>query len=158
MMIYGFLEFLGIKEERIVLCVPFTSFILFLCLFITSAQAISFDKGSGTLTVTRDECDELFVDATPDADVAYQAGVDVDGNLVASADVAGTPQLVLPETVTLPIELKDLTNYFGVNQGPYVHDAEIADATFNLKDGSLTFNGHPLTSPLMQKIKEACGK
>lgn len=72
---------------------------------ITPSYAIQIVKEGGrpVLKLTREECDELLIDHVPDADVAYQEGVDVDGNSVEPADLAGSPKLDLPDIIHIPL-------------------------------------------------------
>lgn len=63
------------------------------------------------IKVNRRICDQLLVRHVPADDVAYQPGVDVDGNPVVPADVEGSVQLKLPQEITIPIEI-DLRRYY----------------------------------------------
>jgi hypothetical protein len=46
-----------------------------------------------------------LVKHTPDADVTYQPGVDVQGNPVAPADLPGQPQMQLPDKIQIPLTI-----------------------------------------------------
>lgn len=80
-------------------------FALFLLISLTSTYALEIVKEQGrpVLKLTREECDELLIEHVPDADVAYREGVDVDGNFVEPADLAGSPKLDLPDIINIPI-------------------------------------------------------
>lgn len=104
------------------------------------------DGKSSTLAVEKIVCQKA-VARTPSADVAYQSGVDVDGNPVTPADVsaptASTASMV-PDYVSVPltIDLAKRLNY----QLPA--GAEMNSVLGNLsiyKDGRVQFNGQDLS-------------
>lgn len=72
---------------------------------ISPSQALQVvrEEGRPVLKITRAECDELLIEHVPDADVAYKEGVDVDGNDVTPADLAGSPKLDLPDIIHIPL-------------------------------------------------------
>ena len=67
------------------------------------------------ITVTADDC-ATIVAHTPSDDVAYQPGVDVDGNAVVSADLDGHDQLDVDESdiiIDIDIPLRAVAGVVG---------------------------------------------
>ncbi len=83
-------------------------------------------------TVTREDCARLVAHVAS-ADVAYQPGVDVNGNAVASADLDDE----------------------GGRIGNFDATAGIGAVTF--RNGVVHFNGRPLSSPEARRLAAACG-
>lgn len=116
-----------------------------------SAQAIARDPTDGKsegLAVEKILCRQTYVH-TPDANVAYQPGVDVNGNAVAPADLNAAPNMV-PDYISVPltIDLAQRLNY------PLPAGTEMKGALGNLslyKDGRVMFNGQDL-SPQAQAL------
>jgi hypothetical protein len=107
-----------------------------------------------TITVIGDEC----AGATrhvPDADVAYQPDVDVDGEPVAPADVNGGPRLAVPDSFTIPITV-DLAQRFGIPPVPGLYKAEPNIGTVVFRDGEAWFNGQRLTADNEAALIAAC--
>ena len=111
---------------------------------------------TGTVEITRADCSQL-VKHVPAPDVAYQPGVDVNGNPVAPADLDGGYQVALPETIVIPITVL-LQERFGIpaNSVLYKGEALIGVASVSLDGEEVTFNGQPLTSPEAQALSAAC--
>ncbi len=111
---------------------------------------------AGTVEITRADCSQL-VKHVPAPDVAYQPGVDVDGNPVAPADLVGGYQVALPESIVIPITVL-LQERFGIpaNSVLYKGEALIGVATVSLDGERVTFNGQTLTSPEAQALSAAC--
>ncbi len=85
-----------------------------------------------TVTITREDCARL-VEHVASADVAYQPGVDVNGNAVASADLDDE----------------------GGRIGGF--DATAGIGVVTLRGGVVHFNGRPLSSPEARRLAAACG-
>lgn len=84
--------------------------------------------------LSKEFCQSLMVSHTPDADVAYHAGVDVDGNEVASADLENPMKLNLPTVIPIPIK---------ANLGAYLRNSP--PAKFQQAYANLTKNGQTVT-------------
>jgi|SRR5215468_4447731 len=97
-----------------------------------------------TIAVARSDC-ELAVRYVPPPGVAYQPGVDVHGNPVVPADLAGGRRLQLPETIPVVIT-DDLRKRFGLPDDSPLFDSNsfVGIVALRLSDGRLTFNGVPL--------------
>ena len=119
-----------------------------------------------TVTVTREDCARL-VEHVASADVAYQPGVDVSGNAVASADLDDEGRLDLAgDDITLNIGVPiiafagtvgDETKF--INQGGKIgnFDATAGIGAVTLSGGVVHFNGRPLSSPEARRLAAACG-
>jgi hypothetical protein len=102
-----------------------------------------------------------LVKHTPDADVAYQPGVDVDGNAVAPADLPGSQtnmklaqEIEIPLTVSLAKVLNLNTSTFPANQlGP---GTEAQLGKFTIEGDKVLFNGEPLTDTQQDNLAVLC--
>jgi hypothetical protein len=108
---------------------------------------------AANILITNNAC--LGVAATPAPDVAYKAGVDVNGNAVAPADLPGSaPAIRPPDTIKIPLQI-NLQNALHLNNSNlYSPDAVVG--TIEYKDGQVTFNGQPVSEDAAAQIKAAC--
>lgn len=129
--------------------------LLILALAPACAPAIA-AAGEGTIEITRADCDSL-VKHVPAPDVAYQPGVDVNGDPVVPADLDGGYQVALPAVIRIPITVL-LQERFGIpaNSVLYKGEAEIGVAEVDLNGDRVTFNGQDLTSPEARALSAAC--
>lgn len=111
-----------------------------------------------SVTITAADCAAL-TEHVPALGVEYQPGVDVEGNKVAPADLAGTPALKLPDEVHIPITV-DLAARYGIpaTANLFKSEAYIGSARVRLRDGRAWFNGQPLTSEESQLLSRLCAK
>jgi hypothetical protein len=116
----------------------------------------SLSADSRTITLERSSCD-LLVRHVPTPDVAYQAGVDVEGRPVVPADLDPSWTLELPAEIPIYIS-QDLVQRFGIGgDSPlFEADAFIGIATVGLIDGHVTFNGRELVSAEEQALAAQC--
>lgn len=112
------------------------------------------------VTLTKQDCRRLSVHV-PDPGVAYQPGVDVNGRPVTPADLGGAPaqdipELAIPETVTIEIEV-DLQDRFGIpdNANAFKGDAKIGKVEVD-RDGRARFNGQPLQDAEQYELTRRC--
>ena len=91
------------------------------------------------------------------ADVAYQPGVDVNGNAVAPADLNGGIQVVAPEDFTIDIEV-ELFERFGIPVDPDLFEATANIGKVEVRHGRLYFNGQPLQDEAAAALSERCQK
>jgi hypothetical protein len=103
-----------------------------------------------------------LVQHTPDANVAYQPGVDVHGKPVAPADLPGTPQVQLPQTITIPLTLS-LVKVLNLNTSQYPYNqlgpgTEAQLGTISVTGDKVTFNGKPLTDTQQDNLAVLCMK
>jgi hypothetical protein len=109
-----------------------------------------------TVEITEQDCSQL-VQHVAAADVAYQPGVDVNGDAVAPADLNGAQQIPAPDVVSFPLTL-DLADRLGISLGdgvdilarPVIGDVAITS------DGRVFFNGNPLTSDEQFELAQKC--
>ena len=121
-----------------------------LLLAIPAAQAAE----ETTVRITRSDCVQL-VEHVPSDDVAYQPGVDVRGNPVPPADVAGTPGLrdIVPDVLEFPVALNPLkggASRFGKSS------LEVGTVKFDMKRKRATFNGTELTPEETRTLAVKC--
>lgn len=83
----------------------------------------------------------------PAPDVAYQPGVDVDGNPVAPADLGGGSAVTGPEEVSIRL-LIPITEFLAVAP-PFVDqsDVDAGEVRVNVRTGVITYRGQRLDSP-----------
>lgn len=120
------------------------------------AQAKVKPKPQDTITIDRAVCRRLFKHrANPD--VAYQPGVDVHGNPVASADWDDVPQLRLPESFTIDVT-PELTRWLPNAAPPYdrLTGSRINLGAIAVTGDMLTFNGQPLSSEAEENMAVLC--
>ena len=132
---------------------PFAAILLTAIWTLSSSGKAS---AEGVIHVTRLDCARL-VAHRPDADVAYQPGVDAQGNPVTPADLDGTNMITLPDTIAIFITV-DLQERFGIpaNSALFESNAYIGIASFRFSGGEITFNGRNLTDPEQTALAAAC--
>ncbi|PZP56414.1 MAG: hypothetical protein DI586_03795 [Micavibrio aeruginosavorus] len=117
----------------------------------TAAQAADPTDGiSSSVAVERIICKPAMVH-TPSSDVAYQGGVDVNGNAVAPADINSAPQIVSSTYTEVPLNI-DLAKKLNLSQ-PAVMESNFG----NLKvynDGRVLYNGQDISS----NVNSLCGR
>lgn len=109
-----------------------------------------------TVQISEQDCSQLARHVAAN-DVAYQPGVDVSGNAVAPADLEGSGQITMPETVIIPLTL-DLASRLGIppeGNADYLARPVIGDVAIGA-DGRVTFNGMPLTSEAQHELAQKC--
>lgn len=108
-----------------------------------------------TVVLKRSDCTRLTAHV-PSADATYQPGVDVHGRAVAPADLAGTPQIVMPEDITINITV-ELQQRFGIPVTSNLYKPEASIGSVVVKpDGTATFNGQPLTNQEQSALAFLC--
>ena len=113
--------------------------------------------------------DERFCQAlvkhVPDADVAYQPGVDVHGRAVVPADLppeeGGNMPIALPQEITIPLTV-DLMSFLNLDNTALPASAmkrgDIQLGTLTIKGDQVTYNGQPLTSGQQDNLAVLCMK
>ena len=104
--------------------------------------------------VDREACAQV-VEHVPDADVAYKPGVDVDGKPVAPADMPGAPQLELPDSFVITLELDLRHSAFPV-PGPRGLDPKVQLGVITVVGNRVYYNGQPLDDPEQTRLAAAC--
>ena len=119
-------------------------YIMFMAVSLTSS-AFAADKTDGmssSIAVEKILCKPAMIH-TPSSDVAYQPGVDVNGNPVAPADINAAPQIMNSTYTEVPLNI-DLAKKLHLAQ-PAVMESNFG----NLKvynDGRVLYNGQDITS------------
>ena len=106
-------------------------------------------------------CNAL-VKHTPDASVAYQPGVDVNGNAVAPADLPGAPQMKLPDQIKIPLTI-NLAQSLNLNTSSYPYnqlgagtEAVIGTLSVDTTGDKVLFNGQPISDTQQDKLAVLC--
>lgn len=110
------------------------------------------DVNSSSFAVQKMICSKLYVPATGSASPTYQAGVDVNGNAVAPADISPVPMAEnTPNYIEVPMTI-DLAQKLGTS--PTGAEMKLPVANLKLyKDGRVEYNGQDITS----NAGEMCG-
>ena len=98
----------------------------------------------------------------PDADVAYQSGVDVRGNAVAPADLPDQPQLQIPHILSVPLTLS-LAKTLHLDTSAYPANGfgsgtEIPLGTLTIDGDRVLFNGKILSDSQQDNLAVLCLK
>lgn len=124
-----------------------TSLLTLLLVAGVSSVAMAADKTDGkseTMAVEKIICNKTFVPATGSQSPDYKAGVDVDGNPVAAADINSVPVNAAPDYVEVPMTI-DLAKRMNLPQ--VGAEAEMPVANLKLyKNGKVEFNGQDISS------------
>lgn len=110
----------------------------------------------GELSVTRETCNFMTVHE-PDADVAYQPGVDVHGKPVAPADIGPYARVTVPRDFGIDIQVI-LSERLGIPTDPSAYRPEAHLGYVEFKDGMLFYEGQQLADLEYHAILEACRK
>ncbi len=122
----------------------------------TQAQAARSRAEPIIIRVTAEDCARLVVHK-PDADAAYQPGVDAEGRPVAAAEGdAPIRPLRLPEAYTIEITV-DLQKRFNLppNAKLYAGEAKLGNVTV-MQDGQVFFNGEPIIDEEQAMLAALC--
>ncbi|MBL4692406.1 MAG: hypothetical protein JKY92_03655 [Magnetovibrio sp.] len=128
---------------------------LILSVFLLSNPALA--AKDSKVSVSLKDCQQL-TKSVSGADVAYQPGVDVQGNPVvpAEGDFGATHVFKLPKTITIDFGI-DLAGKYGISgTGEQTATAPIFKIDYDLAAGDLTVNGKPLTKGDSRAIVKAC--
>lgn len=95
-----------------------------------------------------DEVCRLVPIHKPAADVAYQPGVDVNGNAVAPADLPSSGAISVPDDIGIDLRIP-LVDVLGAATPPFLGDAgiNVGQVTVNRQTGALFYNGRRLDAP-----------
>ncbi|WP_148293567.1 hypothetical protein [Azospirillum sp. B4] len=110
-------------------------------------------NGAPTIAVDPAAC-QWVVRHEPAPDVAYQPGVDVNGDPVAPADLAGGPRMRLPQRIEIPLTAR----LAGVlPRAPGVRPrADAYLGSFTVEGDQVLFDGQPLTDPAERELAILC--
>jgi hypothetical protein len=97
---------------------------------------------------------------TPNADVAYQAGVDVHGKSVAPADLPGAAPMQIPQTFTIPLTLQ-LAKALNLNTAQFPANqlgstTEIPLGTLSVTGDKVLLDGQPLSDQQQDNLAVLC--
>jgi hypothetical protein len=119
---------------------------------LNGVVAMTLAHAQATIRMTEADCSRLTAHV-PAADVAYQPGVDVNGNAVAPADLNGGTQIAVPDVIAIPVTI-DLATTLGINTNflarPTVGTVEVTS------DGRVSYNGQPVGGHAQQELARLC--
>ena len=118
---------------------------------MSSSAAISAD--SVKVGICKSDCLRAAT-YRPSANVEYKPGVDVNGRKVAPADLPGTPQIKLPDVISLDIKI-DLSKYATIPSG-LSPEASAGTVKFDLRSGKMTFNDQLLDDEAAYELQPQC--
>lgn len=121
----------------------------------TEGQDIVTTEDPLTVRIKKADCREL-VKHQPEADVAYQPGVDVRGNSVAPADLYGGYAIESPQSLVIPIEIDLFDRLSRPEDRRYEGDVAVGVVEVDLVDGYATFNGQPIAAPAQAELVRHC--
>ncbi|MDX2027954.1 MAG: hypothetical protein SFW62_04910 [Alphaproteobacteria bacterium] len=103
-----------------------------------------------------------LVKHVPDADVAYQPGVDVNGKPVAPADLPGSNTIQLPTTLTIPLTVS-LAKVLNLNTSQYPYNqlgpgTEVQLGELTVTGDKVMYNGQPLSAAQQDNLAVLCMK
>jgi hypothetical protein len=118
--------------------------------------AISASAAAEALIISGADC-RWLMRHVPDASVAYQPGRDSAGRSVAPADLAGTPEIVLPETITIEIESR-LARLIGIPPltSALRANAQIGQIRVTPETGRAYFENQPLQDEATAELIAVC--
>ena len=115
---------------------------------------------SGPPTLDPAFCHAL-VKHMPDADVAYQPGIDVHGKAVAPADLPDSPNFQLQRPITIPLTV-DLLTILNITATSFPFNAmqrnDINLGMLTVAGARVLYNGKPLTNDQQDNLAVLCLK
>ncbi|MDP9127149.1 MAG: hypothetical protein M3N08_02655 [Pseudomonadota bacterium] len=98
----------------------------------------------------------------PDANVAYQPGLDVKGRAVAPADLPGSPQMQTPRSFNIPVTL-ELAKVLNLDTtvppfGQLGPTTEATVGTLTIAGDKVLFNGQPISDTQQDNLAVLCLK
>ncbi|MBB6251631.1 hypothetical protein [Nitrospirillum iridis] len=91
----------------------------------------------------------------PAPDVAYQPGVDVNGDPVVPADLEGGPRLQVPQRIDIPLTAR-LASTLPQVAGVARPRADAYLGVLTVEGDQVLFNGQPLTDPAEEELAALC--
>jgi hypothetical protein len=132
---------------------------MFRCIFLLfSLVSTSASAAAETLIISGADC-RWLTRHIPDASVAYQPGRDSAGRSVVPADLAGTPEIVLPETITIELESR-LARLIGIPPlaSALSANAQIGQIRVAPETGRAYFENQPLQDEATAELVAVCRK
>jgi hypothetical protein len=109
----------------------------------------------GQLVMSSDVCATLGGNQPAVPGAAYQAGVDVDGRLVAPADLPSSAPPIQVDNFPIAIK-KDLAGKFNVPATGGAYGAKAILGYVTLRDNRAYFNGQPMGEDQRAVLLDAC--
>ncbi len=135
-------------------------FFLLCALYALGGTSLCLATEAATPPIDASFCRAL-VKHVPDADVAYQPGMDVRGRKVVPADLGATPRMELPEEITIPLTA-DLFHFLRLNTSRFPFNAmrrnDINLGTLTVRGDKVFYDGKPLTDEEQDNLAVLCLK
>ena len=106
------------------------------------------------IAVSRQDCDRLAKYQEPPG-VEYQPGIDAHGEPVVPADLGGGPNIKLPDTIIIPIEVL-IQDRFHIPPNSALWSAKAEMGVVTVQGDQVLYNGQPLTDPETAALAEIC--
>jgi hypothetical protein len=104
-------------------------------------------------------CNQL-VNATPDANVAYQPGIDVNGNKVAPADLPSNNAIKMPDKIQIPLTVNlAQAAHFDTSTYPFNQlgaGTEGVIGMLTVEGNQVSFNGQPIGDEQQRQLAVLC--
>ncbi|HTZ81270.1 MAG TPA: hypothetical protein VMC10_25395 [Stellaceae bacterium] len=108
----------------------------------------------GTVVVSKAACAQV-VEHVPDAGVAYQPGVDVNGNKVAPADLPASPSAMSFDSFPIQLDL-NLRKKFQIPPQAQLFNFKAEFGTLQIQGNQVLFNGKPIAAGEANLLAAAC--
>ncbi|MGE4350840.1 MAG: hypothetical protein AB7E52_01465 [Bdellovibrionales bacterium] len=104
---------------------------------------------------------QALVKHVPDADVAYQPGIDIHGKPVVPADLDSGYHVALPQEISIPLTV-DLMSFLKMDTTALPASAmkrnDIPLGTLTIRDNQVLLNGQPLSDAQQDNLAVLCLK
>ena len=125
---------------------------------ILAAAPVAAQQGSGPIIVSSSAC-ESIAHVNDASGVAYAPGVDVEGNAVAPADLAGGDTALNQAVASAPIKITvDLQKRFGIPANAKLFQGESQIGYVTIQDGKAYLDGQPLNTAEQGLLVAACAE
>ena len=125
---------------------------------ILAAAPAAAQQGTGPIVVSSSACESIaHVNDAPG--VAYAPGVDVEGNAVAPADLAGGDTALNQAVASAPIKITvDLRKRFGIPANARLFQGRSQIGYVTIEDGKVYLDGQPLNTAEQGLLVAACAE
>ncbi len=125
---------------------------------ILAAAPVAAQQGSGPIIVSSAAC-ESIAHVNDASGVAYAPGVDVEGNAVAPADLAGGGTALNQAVASAPIKITvDLRKRFGIPANASLFQGRSQIGYVTIENGKAYLDGQPLNTAEQGLLVAACAE
>ena len=124
---------------------------------ILAGPVLTIPASAQTVSIKAADCAHL-VRHVAQSDVAFEAGVDLQGRFVVPADTQGSVRVEIPKKLSIPITV-DLQKKLGIPVDPNLFQTQnFSVGTVVWENGKGYFNGQPLQSDESEQLAALCQK